>query len=408
MRIVHINFDYGLAGVGGASIAASRLHNELLNSGIDSWFVCNFQRESGRNIIQVPANRTCTRWLFRYTGKILRNVWRFTPIHKPITLNIIPSGMAQVVEQLNPQVIHIQWIVPDVLSWAELKRMRFPMVVSLHDFWMLSGFTPYVGDARTVTGYSVSNSGWLERFLFRQKRTFLEKQRPCLVGPSEWICRCAKESFLGRGLSCEAISNVLDTTTFQFNPTLRRVHNRIVILFGGQGGTRNLQKGFDDLLEALGRLPQEFKRGVECHVFGELADECFCNGVRIRYRGVVRSVADMVQIYHSADLLAVPSKHETQGQTKLEALACGLPVVAFDRTACAEGIVHKQNGWVAPDGDIESFKNGIVWCIEQLQAHADVNSWRQKISEAAVNEFGAKRVVPQYIDLYRRMCETEK
>jgi glycosyltransferase involved in cell wall biosynthesis len=173
------------------------------------------------------------------------------------------------------------------------------------------------------------------------------------------------------------------------------------------GGTRNPLKGFNDLIAVLRGLPPEVKPNVECHVFGEKAKDWLCDGVVIHYLGCVNSVPEMVRIYHSADLLALPSRHETQGQTKLEALACGLPVVTFDRTACAEGIVHKTNGWVAADGDFESFKDGILWCAEQAKAVATVNAWRQQISDAAAENYGARGVVPQFINLYQQVLGKE-
>lgn len=403
MRVVHVNFDYGLAGVGGASIAASRLHNGLLAAGVDSWFVCNHQRETGRNVIEVPKRATLARPFFLYAGKLLRNVWRLSPVRRAVPLDLIPSGMAHEINRLKPDVVHIEWISPDVLSWGELRRILAPMVVSLHDFWMLNGFSPYVGDLRAVTGYEASNSGWLERFLFRKKKEFFARAHPVLVGPSKWVCQSAKESLIGRHLQCETISNVLDTTIFRLRPEMRSAKEKVVVLFGGFGGAGNPLKGFDDLLEALKRLPLELKSRTECHVFGEAAEARVSDGVTVRYLGQVCSVEDMVRIYHSSDLLALPSKHETQGQTKLEALACGLPVVVFDRTACAEGIVHQQNGWIAPDGDCESFKNGIMWCIDQLKRQPGENGWRQEISDAAVEQYGARCVVPQFVDLYRRV-----
>jgi glycosyltransferase involved in cell wall biosynthesis len=59
-----------------------------------------------------------------------------------------------------------------------------------------------------------------------------------------------------------------------------------------------------------------------------------------------------------------------------------LPVVAFDRTACADGILHKETGWIAPDGDVRSFCEGILWWRERSRKE-DWLAIREKISAAA-------------------------
>jgi glycosyltransferase involved in cell wall biosynthesis len=52
--------------------------------------------------------------------------------------------------------------------------------------------------------------------------------------------------------------------------------------------------------------------------------------------------------YASADLFLYPSLTETFGNVVLEAMASGLPVVAFNYAAAARFIRHGENGWLVP------------------------------------------------------------
>lgn len=59
--------------------------------------------------------------------------------------------------------------------------------------------------------------------------------------------------------------------------------------------------------------------------------------------------------------------------TKVEALLCGLPVIAFGRTACAEGIEHGVTGWIASNGDFAAYAGGLsyyfaAWKSGELEA----------------------------------------
>ena len=63
----------------------------------------------------------------------------------------------------------------------------------------------------------------------------------------------------------------------------------------------------------------------------------------------------LAEHYASADLFLMPSLTETFGNVTTEAMASGLPVVAFNYAAAAELIVSSVNGSLVPMDDAEGF-----------------------------------------------------
>ena len=62
--------------------------------------------------------------------------------------------------------------------------------------------------------------------------------------------------------------------------------------------------------------------------------------------------------------MIVPSKMETFGLTALEALSCGTPVVAFNKTGVSDIVKHKENGFLAEFMNEKDLANGIDWILK--------------------------------------------
>ncbi len=397
MKIAHIAFSYK---EGGATIAAARLHEALLDAGVESRFFCVRQSLPGRHVVVVPQNRIL-RFLFKYATKITRNALK--PFYKrAISLNFVSSGMARAIRAYDPDIVHIHWIFSETISWKELQSLDYPFVVTLHDLWFVNGLDPHPKfDRRFTEGFNKANSTFYERYLFAHKKAFVESKKVLFTAPSKWARGECEKSIIGRTKECYSISNIFNDKVFYFDAALRKAHAEFCLIFGCQHGTKNNMKGFDDIVASLKYLPKDVKDNLVIQVFGEASAPKVIEGVRIEFLGTIASADDLRIVYHQADCFAFPSRFETQGQTKFEALLCGLPVIAFNRSACAEGIVHQQNGYVAHDGDYEDFAKGIVWMYANFKRNGDNSEARKSISYVISQTFGVKAVLSAWLSVYK-------
>ncbi len=74
----------------------------------------------------------------------------------------------------------------------------------------------------------------------------------------------------------------------------------------------------------------------------------------------MRHGEDLARHYASADLFLFPSMTDTYGNVTLEALASGLPVVAYRMAAAAELVRHGSNGMLAESGAGDQFERAAL------------------------------------------------
>jgi len=114
---------------------------------------------------------------------------------------------------------------------------------------------------------------------------------------------------------------------------------------------------------------------------------------RVTFLGKQESVADILAC---ADLLLLPSETEAFGLAALEAMACGVPVVASDVGGLPELVSHGETGFLAPVGRVEEMA---AYGTEILR---DAERWRRMsaAARAAAERYDANRIVPVYEAYY--------
>ncbi len=402
MTVVHIAYQYGLNNTGGAAIASTRLHKALLSAGVSSHYICLYAREVGTNVHVLPKG--CFRFLFFLFTKLTRCIWKFTPYRESICLNLISLfGLERLLKKLAPDVIHVQWLNADVIAFEQLARLRklFPQarfVVNLHDLFMINAIAPYpFSDWRYIEGFTRRNATRLETWLFCRKARAVSHLCGAVVflAPSKWAAACARKSFIGKDIPAYSVSNLIDSR-FVYQKELCTRSDHFRILFGAYGGRGNPTKGFSDLVKAFALLPSEKKTHMELFIFGEEGEDCLTEGIATHFLGPVSNLEEMIRIYHQADILVFPSRAETQGMIKCEAMVCGLPVVAFDRTACAENIEQGVTGWIAQR--IEDFSQGILYLFSKWEIGESDHS---VIAEQAMRQFSEGNIIHQVLEIYK-------
>jgi len=77
-----------------------------------------------------------------------------------------------------------------------------------------------------------------------------------------------------------------------------------------------------------------------------------------------RSRMELPALYSAADLFVTTPLYEPFGITPLEAMACGVPVIAADVGGLRFSVVHRKTGLLVPPGDPSELAENIQWLHE--------------------------------------------
>lgn len=145
-------------------------------------------------------------------------------------------------------------------------------------------------------------------------------------------------------------------------------------------GTIRHYKGLDLLLRALSRVDT-----MEVLVAGEFWDEREPYDALVRKLGLGKRVtiragyvaeADFADVFSAVDLAVLPYRSGTGSIVRELAFSHGLPVIATDVGAIAEGIIPGTNGDVVAAGDEEA----LVEALTRANNRRIVRSWQQNVA----------------------------
>lgn len=164
-------------------------------------------------------------------------------------------------------------------------------------------------------------------------------------------------------------------------------------------------KGVDILLESLARVRVPF----ECVILGDGNHRAHCEALsrklgladRVRFTGFVAQ-EQIAECYRDASVAVMSSLWpEPFGAVGLEAMRCGLPVVAFDAGGIREWLIDGWNGFLVPWMDRTRYAASIEELLRdkalarKMGAHG-----RQWVGE----RFGFSKYINGLEDLFRRVA----
>jgi len=93
---------------------------------------------------------------------------------------------------------------------------------------------------------------------------------------------------------------------------------------------------------------------------------------RVTFPGFI-SNNDLPRYYHMADLFISASHVDGSSVSLMEALACGLPCAVSDIPANREWVTDGVNGWIFPDGNVNTLAGIILKAVEQRESLARIS-----------------------------------
>jgi glycosyltransferase involved in cell wall biosynthesis len=464
MNILQVSAtDFG----GGAAKVAWDLHKAYQQQGCDSWLAVGKKKTGDASVFQVPNDEPQNYWetanfaVASQTKKIIgivrgaglvskffestaryRNMFAYIKGQElfdyPGTKKLLQLPPEQ------PDILHCHNLHSKYFDLRLLPNLsnKVPTVLTLHDTWLLSGHCAYsvtcnrwksgCGSCPDLSLYpAVSRDNTAENW--RLKKSLYAKSKLYVVTPCAWLMNKVEASMLQPGIrSKKIINNGVDVDFFcpgdkaLAREALGLNQEEFILLFVANSVRNNIWKDFSTLkkaLELLSATRRESKIRLIC--FGDDSPSEKVGQFSIDFISHTDDLCSLVNFYQAADLYVHATKADTFPTVILEALACGLPVIA----TAVDGVSEQINSLTSL-ANLEPFmKSSTISDLTKatgvLVARADsaaIAHWVEKMMDDrpmlkilssnarvdALKRFDFRRQVNEYLEWYEECLKDFK
>ena len=417
MRILIVNTSER---TGGAAVAASRLMEALCNYGVKAKMLVRDKETQSLTVSALPGQRR-SQCHFLWERFVIWLHLHFRRQHL-FDIDIANAGtdITRLPEFQEADVIHLHWVNQGMLSLRCIRKILDsgkPVVWTMHDIWPATAICHLTLDCRHFEnqcqqcrllpgGGSVND---LAAQVWQRKQRILSGRHIHFVACSQWLAEEARHSALLQGQIVTSIPNPIDTHFYR--PHDKQEARQLlglpaegpVVLFASQRVT-NQYKGMNYLITACQQLAAqhpELRATMTVAILGGHAEEIVGQmPFRTHALGYVNDEQRIVAVYNAADVFVLPSLSENLPNTIMEAMACGVPCVAFRVGGIPEEIDHRQNGYVANYQDSDDLAQGIWWTLFE----ADQESLRKACLQKVSHCYSQQSVANRYFELYEGLC----
>ncbi len=207
------------------------------------------------------------------------------------------------------------------------------------------------------------------------------RQADAVTAPTEWVAQAIRRHSLR---PVTVIGHGVDLEEFP-KPTARHM------------GYVLWNKTRLDPVCTDGPLNELAKLAPDVQFISTYGDKALSN---LRITGALNYEKAKQAVRDAAVYLCTP--RETFGIGTLEAMAAGVPVLAWDWGGQSDIIDHKETGWLAHPGDFDSLLEGLHYCLENRTRLG------RRAREVVEERYQWKNVCKGYADLYRSVLKKHR
>ncbi|MDF2448104.1 MAG: glycosyl transferase group 1 [Bacteroidota bacterium] len=408
--------------MGGAGIAAKKLHLNLLNNGIESEFVTKVKlggdipahrlvkETKKKNILELALERVSNTIKYRMpffdndlNYYVRDRDKRFDYFSFPFSDN----NIYQIEAVKNADILHLHWISDGFIDY----RNVFSSGSGKKFVWTLHDMNPFTGGCHASDGcmkfenncnYCFQLAGtpdeYLSNKLLNYKLAALNQLRDdqlTIITPSQFLSDLSKRSKAFSRFKHEVIPNVIvfpqdvlsrDECRDEFN--LGR--DTVTFLFVSHN-VNNVRKGIGVIKEVLPRLVD---KNISLITIGEKSG-IQIEGIQILELGFVTDKLLMKKAFFAADAFLLPSVSENFPNSIVEALLSGTPVIASNVGGIPEQIDEK-NGILALSNSVHDWEMVVNQFINRRSMYN-----RSEIAREAAKKYEVNQIVQKHIELYK-------
>ena len=154
-------------------------------------------------------------------------------------------------------------------------------------------------------------------------------------------------------------------------------------------------------MQQLAELAGEQRAQMQLTLVGTLSDRTLLKQIPIpvRHLGSISDAERLRSLYSESSVLISTSERESFGQTLLEALACGTPVIARDSGGPADIVTDGVNGTLVAHDTPQEMATAL-W-----QHFTGATEYQSEACRASAQRFAPTAIAQQYAQLYDQLID---
>jgi glycosyltransferase involved in cell wall biosynthesis len=305
------------------------------------------------------------------------------------------------------------------LPWLS---QQVPVVLTLHDAWLLSGHCAHsfdcerwktgCGNCPDLTIYPAIRRD-ATAYNWRRKREIFSKSRLYVSTPSRWLMQKVEQSMLAPAIvEAKVIPNGVDLSVF--HPANKQAVRAVlgipqgakVLLFAANGIRQNIYKDYQTMRAAVTILAESLhEQNIIFIALGEDAPAERIGQTKICFVPYRKDPKAVARYYQAADVYVHAARAEVWGLTITEALACGTPVVATAVGGIPEQVEDGITGFLTPPGDAYAIAARIRYLFDDEELRLKISF---QAGEVARKRFDIERQAIDYMNWFEKIMNKLK